>query len=197
MRVRVVSHFMNNLLFPLHRDGFLFQYSNFLAQERLVLVHFCAIVGSIALENYFALIANGYSGWKLFWHFIFDINMITIALLTGIALDRAILVAFADSTVSIEKFYADSVACMYPLVFYVLAATPYVGRFFALVLWSVTYINVLGFVHAQTQLPLLQVIGLTMPGFLIVIVLVSMIFAQDWHRAYLLISRSIDQGKNG
>ena len=195
MRVRVVSHFMNILLFPLHREGALSQYSNFLYEERLVLVHFCAIVGSIALGNYFALVANGYSGWKLFWHFIFDINMITIALITGISLDRAILVAFADSTVPIEKFYADSVACMYLLVFYVLTAAPYVGRFFALVLWSVTYINVLDFVHAQTQLPLLQVIGLTMPGFLIVIILVSIIFSKDWHRAYRRISRSIDQEK--
>ena len=195
--MRVVGYFVNSLLSPLHREEFLSQYSNFLYEERLILVHFCAIVGSIALEHYFALIANGYSGWKLFWHFIFVINMITISLLTGIALDRSILVVFADSTVPLEKFYADSVACMYPLVFYVVAATPYVGRFFALVLWSATYINVFDFVQTQTQLPLIQVIGLTLPGFLTVIVLVSIIFANDWHRAYLRISRSIDQGKEG
>ena len=169
----------------------LIRYSSQIESNRLALVHFSGIIFSLSLKNYFALRANGFRGRSLLLAFLFDINALTVIFILGLAVDRTILVAYAEHVVPLLKYYASAVTVLMPLLLSLFVATPYIGPLFSWVLWLLVLINTLSLGHGIIpRLSFDQLLLATMPGFLIIFFGVLFLQRNQWRKAYVFAARS-------
>jgi peptide/nickel transport system ATP-binding protein len=65
------------------------------------------------------------------------------------------------------------------------------GETIGLVLWVLTHLNVITFVHVRFDLPWDQALVLTTPGYLLALVLVALLFRQGWQRGYAMLASEL------
>jgi len=82
-------------------------------------------------------------------------------------------------------------AAMWPGLFYVLAAAPYVSDLIALTLLSWIHLNVMLLLQAVYDIPLETSLVVALPGFVLALLLVGLLFAQRWRTSYEMLAQEV------
>ena len=82
-------------------------------------------------------------------------------------------------------------AALWPGLFYVLAAAPYVSDLIAVSLLAWIHLNVLVLLQAVYGIPLLTGLVVATPGFVVALLLVGLLFAQRWRTSYDMLAREV------
>ena len=80
---------------------------------------------------------------------------------------------------------------MWPGLFYVLAAAPYVSDVIAVTLLAWIHLNVLLLLQAVYDIPLQSSLVVALPGFVLALLLVGLLFAQRWRTSYDMLAREV------
>ena len=150
------------------------------------------VVGiSMSLSHVFALFANRLGARQILWRLLIDALVLTSAFLLSGSIDMVLLNLYGSDPVHPSAFVDGIASCLLPACFYVCVAAPYIGETIGLVLWVLTHLNVVTFVHVRFDLPWDQALVLTTPGYLLALVLVALLFRQGWQRGYAMLASEL------
>ena len=150
------------------------------------------VVGiSMSLSHVFGLFANRLGAREILWRLLIDALVLASALLLSSSIDMVLLNLYGSNPVHPSAFVDGIASCLLPACFYVCVAAPYIGETIGLVLWVLTHLNVVTFVHVRFDLPWDQALVLTTPGYLLALVLVALLFRQSWQRGYAMLASEL------
>jgi hypothetical protein len=150
------------------------------------------VVGiSMSLSHVFALFANRLGARQILWRLLIDALVLASAFLLSGSIDMVLLNLYGSNPVHPSAFVDGIASCLLPACFYVCVAAPYIGETIGLVLWVLTHLNVVTFVHVRFDLPWDQALVLTTPGYLLALVLVALLFRQSWQRGYAMLASEL------
>ncbi len=150
------------------------------------------VVGiSMSLSHVFALFANRLGARQILWRLLIDALVLASAFLLSGSIDMVLLNLYGSNPVHPSAFVDGIASCLLPGCFYVCVAAPYIGETIGLVLWVLTHLNVITFVHVRFDLPWDQALVLTTPGYLLALVLVALLFRQGWQRGYAMLASEL------
>jgi hypothetical protein len=139
----------------------------------------------------FALFANRLGARQILWRLLIDALVLASAFLLSGSIDMVLLNLYGSNPVHPSAFVDGIASCLLPGCFYVCVAAPYIGETIGLVLWVLTHLNVITFVHVRFDLPWDQALVLTTPGYLLALVLVALLFRQGWQRGYAMLASEL------
>lgn len=150
------------------------------------------VVGiSMSLSHVFGLFANRLGARQILWRLVFDALVLASAFLLSSSIDMVLLNLYGSNPVHPSAFVDGIASCLLPACFYVCVAAPYIGETIGLVIWVLTHLNVVTFVHVRFDLPWDQALGLTTPGYLLALLLVALLFRQSWQRGYAMLASEL------
>ena len=150
------------------------------------------VVGiSMSLSHVFGLLTNRLGGRQILWRLLIDALVLASAFLLSSSIDMVLLNLYGSNPVHPSAFVDGIASCLLPACFYVCVAAPYIGETIGLVLWVLTHLNVVTFVHVRFDLPWDQALVLTTPGYLLALVLVALLFRQSWQRGYAMLASEL------
>ncbi len=150
------------------------------------------VVGlSMSLSHVFALFANRLSTRQILWRVLLDALVLAVAFLLSSSIDMVLLRLYASNPVHPSAFVDGIATCLLPACFYVCVAAPYIGETIGFVIWVLTHLNVVTFVHVRFGLPWDQSLLLCTPGYVFAVVLVALLFRQGWQRSYAMLASEL------
>ena len=150
------------------------------------------VVGiSMSLSHVFGLLANRLGARQILWRLLIDALVLASAFLLSSSIDMVLLNLYGSNPVHPSAFVDGIASCLLPACFYVCVAAPYIGETIGLVIWVLTHLNVVTFVHVRFDLPWDQALVLTTPGYLLALLLVALLFRQSWQRGYAMLASEL------
>jgi hypothetical protein len=150
------------------------------------------VVGiSVSLSHVFGLLANRLGARQILWRLLIDALVLASAFLLTSSIDMVLLNLYGSNPVHPSAFVDGIASCLLPACFYVCVAAPYIGETIGLVIWVLTHLNVVTFVHVRFDLPWDQALVLTTPGYLLALLLVALLFRQSWQRGYAMLASEL------
>jgi hypothetical protein len=150
------------------------------------------VVGiSMSLSHVFGLFANRLGARQILWRLLIDALVLASAFLLSSSIDMVLLNLYGSNPVHPSAFVDGIASCLLPACFYVCVAAPYIGETIGLVIWVLTHLNVVTFVHVRFDLPWDQALVLTTPGYLLALLLVALLFRQSWQRGYAMLASEL------
>jgi hypothetical protein len=150
------------------------------------------VVGiSMSLSHVFGLLANRLGARQILWRLVIDALVLASAFLLSSSIDMVLLNLYGSNPVHPSAFVDGIASCLLPACFYVCVAAPYIGETIGLVIWVLTHLNVVTFVHVRFDLPWDQALVLTTPGYLLALLLVALLFRQSWQRGYAMLASEL------
>ena len=146
---------------------------------------------SMSASHLFALLANRLTPKQIFLHMIVDALVLSLAFMVGILCHSLMLMLLEGVPLQPITFANRMGAAMWPGLFYVLAAAPYVSDLIAVTLLAWIHLNVMLLLQAVYDVPLQTSLVVALPGFVLALLLVGLLFAQRWRTSYAMLAREV------
>ena len=146
---------------------------------------------SMSASHLFSLLANRLSPAQILMHMLVDGLVLSLAFLLGILCHSLMLMLLEGVPLQPITFANRIGAALWPGLFYVLAAAPYVSDLIAVSLLAWIHLNVLLLLQAVYGIPLLTGLVVATPGFVVALLLVGLLFAQRWRASYDMLAREV------
>ena len=146
---------------------------------------------SMSASHLFALLANRLTPMQILMHMIVDGLVLSLAFLLGILCHSLMLMLLEGVPLQPITFANRMGAAMWPGLFYVLAAAPYVRDLIAVTLLAWIHLNVMVLLQAVYNIPLETSLVVALPGFVLALLLVGLLFAQRWRTSYTMLATEV------
>ena len=146
---------------------------------------------SMSASHLFALLANRLTPKQILLHMIVDALVLSLAFLLGILCHSLMLMLLEGIPLQPITFANRMGAAMWPGLFYVLAAAPYVSDLIAVTLLAWIHLNVMLLLQAVYNIPLETSLVVALPGFVLALLLVGLLFAQRWRTSYAMLATEV------
>ena len=146
---------------------------------------------SMSASHLFSLLANRLTPVQILMHMIVDALVLSLAFLIGILCHSLMLMLLEGVPLQPITFANHMGVAMWPGLFYVLAAAPYVSDVIAVTLLAWIHLNVLLLLQAVYDIPLQSSLVVALPGFVLALLLVGLLFAQRWRTSYDMLAREV------
>jgi hypothetical protein len=143
---------------------------------------------SMSLTRAFAGIANRLTAQTIILRIIIDSLVIGILHCTGTILTIVLHEIVIDGNIAITELYGLAPLIIFPGLFYIFSAAPYIGNAIAIFLWATFFLNkivITQFLFNTTYATAFQV---AFPAFLLVLVAVWIQYKDGWRKAYTILS---------
>ncbi|NQV09850.1 MAG: hypothetical protein HQ527_01580 [Cyanobacteria bacterium] len=147
---------------------------------------------SISLSQVFALLANRLTPRQIAVQLVLTALLLALALLIVCLLDLLLLAAFGSRPVPPSTFVNSLVPALWPGLFYVLAAAPFIGNLIAVAVWALIQLNVILLLHDLFAVPYQEALLLATPGYVLGLVVVAILFRQSWNAGYRRLIADLD-----
>ena len=139
---------------------------------------------SMSASHLFSLLANRLSPRQIAVQLLVDALVLSLALTLGILCHSLMLMVLEGIPLQPITFANRMCAALWPGLLYVLVAAPYVSDVIAIVLLAWIHLNVMVLLQAVYGLSLQAGLLVALPGFVVALLLVGLLFAQRWRRSY-------------
>ena len=139
---------------------------------------------SMSASHGFALLANRLTPRQILLHMVVDALVLSLAFLLCILCHSLMLMVLEGIPLQPITFANRMCAALWPGLLYVLVAAPYVSDVIAIVLLAWIHLNVMVLLQAVYGLSLQAGLLVALPGFVVALLLVGLLFAQRWRRSY-------------
>ena len=139
---------------------------------------------SMSTSHGFALLANRLTPRQILLHMVVDALVLSLAFLLCILCHSLMLMVFEGIPLQPITFANRMGVALWPGLLYVLVAAPYVSDLIAVGLLAWIHLNVLVLLKAVYGIPFQSGLLVALPGFVVALVLVGLLFAQRWRRSY-------------
>ena len=146
---------------------------------------------SMSASHLFSLLANRLTPVQILLHMIMDALVLSLAFLIGILCHSMMLMLLEGVPLQPITFANHMGAAMWPGLFYVLAAAPYISDLIAVTLLAWIHLNVMLLLQAVYGIPLQSSLVVALPGFVLALLLVGLLFAQRWRTSYTMLAREV------
>ena len=146
---------------------------------------------SMSASHLFSLLANRLTPVQILLHMIMDALVLSLAFLIGILCHSLMLMLLEGVPLQPITFANHMGAAMWPGLFYVLAAAPYISDLIAVTLLAWINLNVMLLLQAVYGIPLQSSLVVALPGFVLALLLVGLLFAQRWRTSYTMLAREV------
>ncbi len=155
-------------------------------------VAFLAAVGlSMSASHLFSLLANRLTPRQIFFHMVMDALVLSLALLLCLVSHCLMLALLERIPLHPITFGNQMAVALWPGLFYVLVAAPYVSDLIAVTLLASIHLNMMILVNAMYGIPLLHAFVICLPGYIIALLLVGALFAQRWRSSYDTLAKEV------
>ena len=146
---------------------------------------------SMSASHGFALLANRLTPPQILMHMVVDALVLSLAFLLCILCHSVMLMVFEGIPLQPITFANRMGAALWPGLLYVLVAAPYVSDVLAVGLLAWIHLNVLVLLQAVYSIPFQTGLLVALPGYVVALVLVGLLFAQRWRRSYDTLAREV------
>ena len=143
---------------------------------------------SMSASHLFALLANRLSPRQILMHMVVDALVLSLAFLLGIICHSLMLMLLEGVPLQPITFANRMGAALWPGLFYVLVAAPYVSDLIAVSLLAWIHLNVVLLLQAVYSIPLQTGVVVALPGFVLALLVVGLLFAQRWRSSYAMLA---------
>ena len=150
-----------------------------------------AVGFSMSVSHLFSLLANRLTPRQIFLHMVVDALVLSLALLLCLISHCLMLALMAGIPLQPIAFGNRMAVALWPGLFYVLAAAPYVSDLIAVTLLAWMHLNMMILVNAMYGIPFLQALFVCLPGFVIALLLVGALFSQRWRSSYDTLAKEV------
>ena len=144
---------------------------------------------SMSASHLFALLANRLSPRQILMHMVVDALVLSLAFLLGIICHSLMLMLLEGVPLQPITFANRMGAALWPGLFYVLVAAPYVSDLIAVSLLAWIHLNGVLLLQAVYSIPLQTGVVVALPGFVLALLVVGLLFAQRWRSSYAMLAR--------
>ncbi|WP_236629560.1 hypothetical protein [Synechococcus sp. BS55D] len=146
---------------------------------------------SMSASHLFALLANRLSPRQIAFHMLIDALVLSLALTLGILCHSLMLLLIEGVPPQPITLANRMLAALWPGLFYVLVAAPYVSDLISVSLLGWMHLNVLLLLQARYGVPLTEGLLVSAPGFSLALVLIALLFAQRWRASYNTLAKEV------
>jgi hypothetical protein len=146
---------------------------------------------SMSASHLFALLANKLRPRQILFHMIIDALVLSLAFLIGIVSHSLMLTLVAGVPLQPITFGNRMGVALWPCLFYVLVAAPYISDLIAITLLAWVHLNVVVLLQAVYGVPLAKGLIISLPGYGLSLVLIGYLFAQRWRASYSTLAREV------
>ncbi len=146
---------------------------------------------SMSASHLFSLLANRLTPRQIFFHMMVDALVLSLALLLCLICHCLMLAVLEGIPLHPISFGNRMAIALWPGLFYVLVAAPYVSDLIAVALLASIHLNMMLLVNAMYGIPLLHAFVICLPGYVIALLLVGALFAQRWRSSYDTLAKEV------
>jgi hypothetical protein len=146
---------------------------------------------SMSASHLFALLANRLRPRQILLHMVVDALVLSLAFLIGIISHSLMLTLVAGVPLQPITFGNRMGVALWPGLFYVLVAAPYISDLIAVTLLAWVHLNVLVLLQAVYGVPLEKGLIISLPGYVLSLILIGLLFAQRWRASYNTLAREV------
>lgn len=145
----------------------------------------------MSASHLFALLANKLRPRQILFHMIIDALVLSLAFLIGILSHSLMLTLVAGVPLQPITFGNRMGVALWPCLFYVLVAAPYISDLIAITLLAWVHLNVVVLLQAVYGVPLAKGLIISLPGYGLSLILIAYLFAQRWRASYSTLAREV------
>lgn len=145
---------------------------------------------SMSLPRAFAGIANRLTAQAILLRIIIDSLVIGILHCVGTILTIVLHEIAINGTIDITKYYDLAPLVIFPGLFYIFSAAPYIGNAIAVFLWATFFLNKIVITQFLFDTTYATAFYVAFPAFLLVLIAVWIQHADGWRKAYTILSES-------
>lgn len=146
---------------------------------------------SMSASHLFSLLANRLSPRQIAVQLLVDALVLSLALTLGILCHSLMLMLLKQVPPQPITLANRMGVALWPGLFYLLVAAPYVSDLIAVTLLGWIHLNVLLLLQASYDIPLQEGLVVALPGFALVLLLIALVFAQRWRASYSTLAREV------
>ncbi len=146
---------------------------------------------SMSASHLFSLLANRLCLRQIALQMVVDALVLSLALSLGI-LCHSLMLMLMEHVPPQPIMMANRMgAALWPGLFYVLVAAPYISDLIAVTLLAWIHLNVILLLQVHYGIPLQEGLVVSLPGFVLALVLIALVFAQRWRASYNTLAREV------
>ena len=150
-----------------------------------------AVGFSMSASHLFSLLANRLTPRQILLHMVMDALVLSLALLLCLVCHTLMLALLEGIPLQPITFGNRMAIALWPGLFYVLVAAPYVSDLIAVTLLAWMHLNMIVLVNAMYDIPFLNVLYACLPGYVIALLLVGALFSQRWRSSYDTLAKDV------
>lgn len=148
---------------------------------------------SMSASHLFSLLANRLTPRQIALHLVVDALVLSLAMTLGILCHSWMLMLVQHVPPQPITLANRMGVALWPGLFYVLVAAPYVSDLIAVTLLAWIHLNVLVLLQANYGIPFHQGLVIALPGFVLALTLIAVVFAQRWRASYNTLAREVGE----
>ena len=150
-----------------------------------------AVGFSMSASHLFSLLANRLTPRQIFFHMVVDALVLSLALLLCLICHSLMLTLMEGVPLQPIALGNRMAVALWPGLFYVLAAAPYVSDLIAVTILAWMHLNMIVLVNAMYGIPLFHAFFICLPGYFIALLLVGALFSQRWRSSYDTLAKEV------
>ena len=150
-----------------------------------------AVGFSMSASHLFSLLANRLTPRQIFFHMMVDALVLSLALLLCLICHSLMLTLMEGVPLQPIALGNRMAVALWPGLFYVLAAAPYVSDLIAVTILAWMHLNMIILVNAMYGIPLFHAFFICLPGYFIALLLVGALFSQRWRSSYDTLAKEV------
>ena len=150
-----------------------------------------AVGFSMSASHLFSLLANRLTPRQIFFHMVVDALVLSLALLLCLICHSLMLTLMEGVPLQPIALGNRMAVALWPGLFYVLAAAPYVSDLIAVTILAWMHLNMIILVNAMYGIPLFHAFFICLPGYFIALLLVGALFSQRWRSSYDTLAKEV------
>ena len=150
-----------------------------------------AVGFSMSASHLFSLLANRLTPRQIFLHMVVDALVLSLALLLCL-ISHCLMLALMEGVPLQPITFGNRMAvALWPGLFYVLVAAPYVSDLIAVTILGWMHLNMMVLVNAMYGIPFSHALFVCLPGYVIALLLVGALFSQRWRSSYDTLAKEV------